>query len=627
MKIFSKIVISAFVLGTFWQHVSAAELKVITHLPESLLTTSLRSYTVAEVEGTTSPKKIGAAQNGFAGAQKHYNILDNSPFYLATLQRQRNDYEISKFERITGTQSGRELALGIPTREVLADLKFEVVRAAPLAAHQSPAAAPVAHHSAAHAGMDDSATATPDESENDDNDDDEGIGVVEGWQNFAKKHDILSPDIQKSKSYWEALRRKIGWKEEISPRMKAFNALGISNFVEGNFLQEEGRPLVHMSFSTAFYLKGDIKKQKSNLLYIYRDFLNKLMMPRGDEMLLEVLNRHCYKKNVTGENILVDSRNLMDKLIGARATVVLEEDSSVTGLDKMRLELLEKYFNKNLVDRLVEFLKDKEAGIKAQYEAEDDADADKKASNSLDAYEARDALYGSLNDELGKLEGVHTGLKIGEEYAFNYLIEERKGFTLQEMRSLKREMEKIESIPFSYATMLKHTMKVAAITATTAAAGYGAYQYYQGNLDPAIDMTKKFIMETLPASFTISNLTKQATSMFDSVVSRVMPRIESFFEIKHIAQGASSVVDTAVSAAGNVTSAVAQGASSVATNAAAPLATVKTVAKGAAVVGSSAASSFFDGGGWSELGSQVGEVAKKAGAALYRGAVQLEGNF
>lgn len=516
-----------------------------------------------------------------------------------------------------------------------------VSSAAPVAAHHRPAApysaAPVVHHGAVSAPVRssaapmrmDSGTASHEESE--DADDDEGTDVVGDWNNFAGKHDRLSGEVQPAKTYFQGFKRGIGWEKPVSPRMEAFNALGSSNFVQGAFVQEEGRPFVHMSFSTAFYLKGDIEKQKSNLLYIYRDFLNKLMMPRGDEMLLTVLNK-CYKRNASGQTIPVDSRDLMDKLIGARATVVLKEDGSVTGLDKMRLELLEKYFNRNLVDDLVEFLKDKEAEIKAQYEAEH-ADADRKASNFLDA------LYGSVNDELGKLEGVDTGLKIGEGYPFNYEIKERKGFTIAEMRSLKREMERIESIPFSYATMLQHTMKVAAATATAGAAGYGAYQYYQGNLDPAIDMTKKFIMETLPASFTISNLTKQATSMFDSAVNWVMPSLKSSMGFSvpagidrftegvsdHVAQGASSVVDTAVSAAGDVTSAVAQGASSVATNAAAAIVpTVKEAAKRIPTAASSGlTSTFFNENGWSALGSQVGEVAKKAATAVARGTEQL----
>jgi hypothetical protein len=413
------------------------------------------------------------------------------------------------------------------------------------------------------------------------------------WNDFATTATDSSTESKESKEsegFFEKIKRTVGLEKLTSKRMEKFNETGLANYTKGGFFKTKDGLFVKMVNSTDLFIDPavDVKTKKLNVLFMYRDFYNTLMMPRGQEMLLEKLNNW----RDLDMRLIYDVRQYMNDLIGKAAGEVLETGSA-TGLDKMRTELLRKYFDVSLVESLHNYLSEQIEKIAQPLEREY-RENEEDFNDRMD--KPRRDLSQGMQSRMKPLEGVNTGILRDGDY---YGEAERGLFTIAEIESLKREMERIESIPFSYATMLKHTMKVAAATATAGAIGYGAYQYYQGNLDSTIDTTREFVTKTLPTAFSLSNLTKQASSIFDRGVNWIMPSLRN-----SISFSMPNVIE--------------------------PVAQVAQEVPNAIVAGSKVASSafnepasFFEGGGWDNLGSQVGQAVRAVGSAVARGTERL----
>jgi len=229
------------------------------------------------------------------------------------------------------------------------------------------------------------------------------------------------------------------------------------------------------------------------LLFLYRQFYNILLLNGGEKMLLEWVNS-CLE-TLQKDAKRMDSRKFMNNLIGQPA-VKLINASDVTGLDKMRIALLNKYFNTTLVDDLLKYLSEQHDLIVKQSEKiarkEKETDQAYQARQTSAYDKARSTLAKSMSNRLKELRGVETGL-VAIDGAYG--IDERGDFTLEEMIALKDEMQKVESIPLSTANALWRTAKVAAGAAAAGAVGYGAYQWATGQWDPV-----KFVTETLPTT-------------------------------------------------------------------------------------------------------------------------------
>ena len=419
------------------------------------------------------------------------------------------------------------------------------------------------------------------------------------WNGFTTEHDQLSAEIKAPKGLVETFKRTVGLEKPTSERTQKFNEMGLANYTKGGFFKTKDKPFVKMMNSTDFFLAvDDIKIKKLNVLFVYRDFYNTLMMPSGPKMLLEKLNnwRDADKKSID------DVRTCMNDLIGKPAGEVLKA-GNVAGLDTMRIKLLQKYFDVSLVEQLDTYLTEEFEKISQPLERLD-RENDEDFNDRIDRIQ-KDFSRG-MQDRLKLLEGVNTGILREDDV---YGKEERGLFTIAEIESLKREMERIESIPFSYATMAKQAMKVAAATATAGAIGYGAYQYYQGNLDSTIDTTREFVTKTLPTAFSLSNLSKQASSIFDRGVNWIMPSLRN-----SISFSMPNVIDRVTQVAQEVPNAIVAG-SNVASSA------VGSIVQDGPAVNES--SSFFEGGGWDSLGSQVGQAVKTAASAIARGTERL----
>lgn len=337
--------------------------------------------------------------------------------------------------------------------------------------------------------------------------------------------DQFSDEVPDPQGIIERLKHATGWEKGVSERMQAFQSLKTSTMTQGAFYFTKGKqqPFIGMHLDIQFYLNADIETQKSYLLFLYHQFHAMVSLKGGEHGLLGMLNK-CFLTPPGRDARKLPSREFMDLLIGQKAASVLA-DGNLSDLNRKRIDLLNKYFNKGLVDELFEYLEKESRRILAEVEAmkkiaakggtpnESDENYQKRQATAYN--KAEKAMFKELRRRLKDFDGVNTGL-VQSDDAIG--IDKQVDFTLEEMVALKREMEAIESIPTSASYAYGKTLKHAVIGAAVAgAAGYALYKFQPD----AFEVGRKFVMETCPtaASLVASRTASAASYLFGGVRS------------------------------------------------------------------------------------------------------------